>query len=71
MKFEWELIYKNVSPTKGCTTNRAKVLGGWIVQDFNWLNTATNEGRPATAMVFVPDPKHQWVIDQPISNEKN
>lgn len=46
MKFEWETIAPGVM--------RAKVFGGWIVENFTAFSTA---------MAFVPDPNHEWVID--------
>lgn len=54
MKFKWELIHEN----DDCTfqTYRSKVFGGWIVHVMDC------EYRTETS-VFVPDPKHEWVID--------
>lgn len=60
MTFEWEVIYENhVDKTHFSYTDRAKVFGGWIV---NSRTCAGNKGHEA--MVFVPDPKHEWVIDE-------
>lgn len=61
MKFEWETIAPPVK-NNGCivekVTNRAKVIGGWIVQD------AIICGRQVdTAIVFIPDPNHEWVVE--------
>lgn len=38
-----------IPPTEA--TYRAKVIGGWIVYHFE-------------SMVFIPDPEHNWEIDQ-------
>lgn len=60
MKFEWEEL-----KDESCdhfTTLRAKIFGGWLVRTneftFGELSIAESE-----ALVFVPDPKHEWVID--------
>ncbi len=39
-------------------TDRLKVYGGWLVCD--WCGTGDSGTQ---AMVFIPDPKHEWVID--------
>ena len=60
MKFEWELI--KADPKSD--TLRAKVLGGWIVNQVNYLKD--NRGHDmgiSDSMVFVPDPKHEWKIE--------
>lgn len=45
IKFQWERIDQQ--------TERAKVIGGWIV----WSFGSGDNG----SMVFVPDPKHEWI----------
>ena len=59
MNFQWEKINKivNSATNTGSATYRAKVYGGWIVHDFNWI-----EKNPCSAMVFIPDPEHKWEI---------
>jgi len=54
MIFEWELIYSY----PGVATNRARVFGGWLV------NNATESPTKAYAesMVFVPDPDYNWIL---------
>lgn len=53
MKFEfkWEKLDN--------FTARAKVIGGWVVSTTSCFKENISE-----AMVFVPDPKHEWVIDK-------
>lgn len=56
MRFEWEEI-KNLSSHK---TYRAKVFGGWLVSTESYL-----EGeRKSESLVFIPDSKHEWEIDE-------
>jgi hypothetical protein len=63
MKFEVEQIDDN--------HQRAKVPGGWIVKAYEDVIHITPEHDDYTrqgwdfrvAMCFVPDPKHEWVID--------
>ncbi len=53
MKFEWEQI--------GELTQRAKVIGGWLVRthDFDKLLKLLS-----FSTVFVADPFHQWKIEE-------
>lgn len=55
MKFEWEPIYQ--VPTGG--TARGKVPGGWIVNSL----LGSDKGVALTS-VFVPDPNHEWKLDE-------
>lgn len=58
MKFRWEVIHTNAGNT--VETSRAKVIGGWIVNNCSAANTNT----PSESMVFISDPSHQWEIEQ-------
>ena len=48
---------------------RAKVFGGWLVKAYenvmhNMVDQELNDGWDwRVAMTFVPDPKHQWIIE--------
>ena len=46
--FEWEKLSEG--------TYRAKVLGGWVLRDF--------DGESGNAMIFVPDPNHEWGVGE-------
>ncbi len=63
MKFEWETIYSqgriDVSQDGGSVL-RAKVYGGWIVNNYWWDSDYKTYSE---SMVFIPDPNHKWVID--------
>lgn len=63
IKFEWECIYTKVGENKvaGIVTNRAKVLGGWMVRTITWSGT---EVHCSESSVFVPDPTHLWEIEE-------
>lgn len=53
MIFKWETIINK--PNR--VTERAKVIGGWIVCDW----TGTDEWA-TQSMVFVSDPDYQWEV---------
>jgi len=55
MKFEWEIICEG-SQFETC---RAKVIGGWVISCYGFLNNELQ----TDAMVFIPDPSHEWKID--------
>lgn len=60
MKFEWEDIKK----LESYTTCRAKVIGGWIVNNLTNYKDG-NARRPiliSESMVFISDPEHKWEI---------
>jgi len=50
---EWENIFSSVN----INSHRAKVIGGWIVNNNTVLYDHVGE-----SMVFVPDPEHLWEI---------
>lgn len=50
IKFEWETI------TEYPPTYRAKVFGGWKV-------TSVNSSSQTETSIFVPDPNHEWEIE--------
>lgn len=50
--FDWE----NVDHTSNGYTERAKVIGGWLVRSYEYDNGI------AYAMCFVPDVDHEWEI---------
>ncbi len=58
MTFEWERLYRTSDRSAG--TDRAKVFGGWVVVD--WIQSGETNS-PATSLVFVPDAKHEWVVE--------
>lgn len=63
MKFEWESIFEFSSSVATRFSGRAKVKGGWIVHDF----IRNDKSMEMTgSMVFVPDPNHEWEIDDNI-----
>lgn len=51
LHWEWEVLDAH--------TNRAKVMGGWIVRSEYVL---PKEKLCCTSMVFVPDHDHEWHI---------
>lgn len=57
---EWEQVGEG-------TEQRAKVFGGWVLKVMEDVHVSLHEDmRPQTdfewrpAMVFIPDPKHEW-----------
>ena len=48
---------------------RARVPGGWLVKAYEEVTHATDHGNYQgwdlrIAMTFVPDPNHEWTIDE-------
>ena len=62
MKFEWETI--------DGYHFRAKVIGGWLVKAAEDVSHIDEYGSVISgrdwriAMAFVPDPNHEWEIEQ-------
>jgi hypothetical protein len=61
MKLEWEDIDLHHS--------RAKILGGWLVKAYENVVHNTGSGMQdgwdwRVAMCFVPDPNHEWVLEE-------
>lgn len=56
IEFKWETI-KNLLHTK---TYRAKVFGGWIVNDICVCGESNKI--ICQSMVFIPDNNHEWEI---------
>lgn len=61
MRFEWEWVNDNLFSQ----TNRAKVIGGWIVHHVEWNDTDEARFKSLTgSMVFIPDPGHAWEMEE-------
>lgn len=46
-------------------TGRLKVYGGWIVHNHNtYFDSNEYVITSSESMVFVPDPKHEWEIEE-------
>ena len=58
MKFEWDEI-KNLP---SCQTYRAKVPGGWLVNQISVHNNYRSMPDHTESMCFIPDPDHTWVV---------
>jgi len=59
MKFEWEAIHTHKSELSMGSTRRAKVHGGWIVHTIILIAQI-----PRDSTLFIPDPSHEWVINE-------
>lgn len=59
--FYWQLIYSNYEGLQHSQTTRAKVIGGWIVNQTTWTNTSESIA-VSESSVFVPDPEHKWEV---------
>ncbi len=49
---KWEDITDD--PRAGCS--RLKIFGGWLV--VSWSANSEHEN-----LIFIPDPKHEWVLE--------
>ncbi len=68
MKFEWEMLSRNEKHINGCVTERAKVIGGWIVRTICWDGDYQCQSESS---VFIPDPEHKWkIVDDPFEDIK-
>lgn len=71
MKFNWEKInekYDDAYDDYWFATYRAQVFGGWLVRTFDYTkhkneNSKLMNGSSSEAMMFVPDPSHEWTIE--------
>jgi len=61
IKFEWKAISRESDPGDCQLTERAKVIGGWIVRYGRWISY--NDQHIAVTMVFVSDPSHEWQVE--------
>lgn len=64
MKFEWDTIDEGYHEDLGSTL-RAKVFGGWVIRNTSEkpIEEDSNVYNISESMVFIPDPNHEWVID--------
>ncbi len=61
IKFEWEDVH---SPQSSDYTERAKVMGGWLVRTFfSRPNEFKNLYNQSCSMIFIYDPVHEWELD--------
>lgn len=65
MQFNWEEIY-DAGEDNFDVTKRAKVFGGWIVQHF--VLELGSPPAPCISLTFIPDPNHEWVIDDEVKD---
>ena len=58
LEFKWELVEREPDELGGAysRTDRAKVIGGWLVRHY-WQTSG------ASSLVFIPDQYHSWTID--------
>lgn len=63
MKFEWELIgHNHDNLDMGMSTHRAKVFGGWLVLNKNYL---IQQGVSISeSIIFISDPEYKWIITE-------
>ena len=64
IEFKWERISNAHNSGGGANTYRAKVIGGWLVNNNTYTDVINkgNERSLSESMVFVPDPNHEWKI---------
>jgi hypothetical protein len=57
--FEWEEVCTRGDVNFGSMTSRAKVLGGWSL-----LYTSWGPRGESSCMAHIPDPRHEWKIEE-------
>ncbi len=67
MKFEWELLKR--SEDKISETWRAKVIGGWIIKEFDCiyvdnLSRGSRDYSLSNSIIFIPDKNHEWDLNE-------
>lgn len=64
MNFEWEKVFLYATENGTNITMRAKVIGGWVVNNQSQTIPARRDIEPSLSesMCFVPDVNHEWVI---------
>jgi hypothetical protein len=60
MVFEWEQIESTYATEAGFLTERAQVIGGWLVKNLTWDNQYHVQSE---SMCFVRDANHDWDIE--------
>lgn len=70
LKFEWEAVEDSCNSNRNLAyyeeTERAKVIGGWLVKTIVSYGTEYEKedwDRRCISTVFVADPNHEWEIE--------
>jgi hypothetical protein len=68
------LKWENIPHDNGFHLRRAKTFGGWLIAAISDVNTVISESSGfynneqghefRTAITFVPDPNHEWELEQ-------
>lgn len=62
---EWEHIKTESNPNFKTHLHRLKTPQGWIVREFlTTKRVDSSEGSTGISLTYIPDPGHQWTIDQ-------
>lgn len=79
MKFKWELVEDSAQSNSSLPyfqeTERAKVIGGWIVKtlvsydSYDSLNdhNSPDWDRRLLSTIFIPDPNHKWELEDDLT----
>lgn len=67
------LKWQNIKHDRGFYLIRSKVIGGWLVAAVNdvytnW-NSPTTGSEWRTPLTFIPDPNHEWKLEEESSLE--
>lgn len=60
--FEWETIDASKAPATYAKTERAEVIGGWLIRGYlGNLHSSID----SLSLQFIPDPLHEWELIWP------
>lgn len=60
MKFYWELLSEEAAHSYELQTNRAKIVGGWLLKE----SCIKYGGEAEINILFIEDKNHDWKIEE-------
>lgn len=64
MKFDWQIIHERRGGDVSDVTLRGKVIGGWLIKSVYVDESSSCKPIREHALTFVPDPNHEWEINE-------
>lgn len=63
-KISWQVIRRVGTNDVIRNTERLKVPGGWLVNDWRWYLDKNENESTSSSMIFYPDQDHTWTVDE-------